>query len=528
MRFCMLVTLVLVSVAVSDPSALAGQPPVFTYYRLTEPNDSSASRTHAIDIGDSAVYIGGETRVETESVASVVISRADSSWPFWWELLPTPDSSVASRVVDIVWDPEPFDKIGAGSWDGGPVGGSLPIVWYDTSAVSSEGFFDTFKLLPTIGGTGTGEARCVCSVQSAYWNPAGWSAPATGIKRAVAWTADSAAGPYTLELMPDYGTTYPSQANDIVHWVEGAYNTSAVGWAVTSEGLTLPQEWKRDSLGTHWLRTPMPLPQGAVEGGVNSLISVGGDAQIAAGWCKDTHDYTQAVCWKKTPRVSPTWIPQVLGTLDGYAESEGMGAGLVGEEGDDIVVVGTSWTAGDSAATLWTCDSTGTVTVYNLNDLIVNEDSLDLSLRIATDVDLGGSDSLVVITGWGVEMGGMSPLSSPADPHAFLLIEEPAAASVNCRNVTPVSLKLATSPNPFSSGVRASYGVGRSMPVRLAVYDVGGRLVKVLTDDLKAAGDHSTTWDGLDSRGHHAGSGIYFLRLEAGGRAVTSKAIFIR
>ena len=178
-------------------------------------------------------------------------------------------------------------------------------------------------------------------------------------------------------------------------------------------------------------------------------------------------------------------------------------------------------------ATLWVRDSTGTVSVHNLNDLTVGNVP-DLDMRIATGMDVGGPESLLVITGWGVEAGAMSPLASPEDPHAFLLTEEPGAASVRGEDTMVASLKLATSPNPFSAGVRASYAVGRSMPVRLAVYDVEGRLVRVLEDGIQAAGEHTATWDGTDSSGGRAGSGIYFLRLEAGSRAVTRKAVFLK
>ena len=121
-----------------------------------------------------------------------------------------------------------------------------------------------------------------------------------------------------------------------------------------------------------------------------------------------------------------------------------------------------------------------------------------------------------------------SPLSSPEDPHASLLIEEPAAASIREPPTDATSLRLCASPNPFSPGVRVSYPLGRSLPVRLAVYDVESRLVRVLTDGLKTAENHTSSWDGLDAHGHCAGSGIYFLRLEAGNQAVTRKALFLR
>jgi hypothetical protein len=235
-----------------------------------------------------------------------------------------------------------------------------------------------------------------------------------------------------------------------------------------------------------------------------------------------------AALWTKSGQGSP-WVGEDLGTLDGYDESGGLGCAILGQQENDIYVAGTSYTGEDSVATLWTRDSTGTVTAYDFNGLVVNEDSLDLSMRIATGIDAAGCpETLSAITGWGVETGGKSPLTSPNDPHAFLLIEEAAAASVREPSTGGVSLKFSASPNPFSSGVRASYTVGGSMPVRLSVYDVEGRLVRVLADGLQSAGDHSTTWDGLDSHGRRAGSGIYFLRLEAGDRAVSRKAIFLR
>ena len=96
------------------------------------------------------------------------------------------------------------------------------------------------------------------------------------------------------------------------------------------------------------------------------------------------------------------------------------------------------------------------------------------------------------------------------------------------KDMMVASLRLATSPNPFSAGVKASYAVGRTMPVRLAVYDVEGRLVRIVEDGIQAAGEHTATWDGTDSSGGRAGSGIYFVKVEAGNRAVTRKAVFLR
>jgi hypothetical protein len=97
-------------------------------------------------------------------------------------------------------------------------------------------------------------------------------------------------------------------------------------------------------------------------------------------------------------------------------------------------VVGTSFGDEESAATLWKRGTNGATTAHDLNNLIVNSESQDLSLRSATAIDMGGPESRIVIAGWGVETGGDSPLASPTDtfPHWFLLVEEiPLAAAVD-------------------------------------------------------------------------------------------------
>jgi hypothetical protein len=416
---------------------------------------------------------------------------------------------------------------GVGSLDGGPGGGSLPIVWYDNTANDSMDY--EYVVLPTMGDAGTGEALGVGAHRDSLC-VAGWSAALGGVKHAVAWTADSVHGPYALELMGDYGPSYPSQANDVVGDDAATGQLHAVGWAVTPGGLTLPQEWKRDTLGV-WTGRPVPLPIGAAEGGVNSLQDAGRFA-IACGWCADSFGEKHAALWTKAGEVAP-WSAHVLEPLDGYLECAALGVSIktdeiVPDSSFDIFAVGTSNTGDDSVATLWKRDYLGTVTVHNLEDLLVNTDELDLSLRIATDIDVGGPESLLVVTGWGAEMGGMSPLTLTADPHAFLLIDEAAGAWVRGRDLAPISVTLATSPNPFSSGVTVSYSVGQASAIRLVVYDVAGRHVATLVDSRRDAGTHATTWDGLNARGLASPPGIYFCRFEVGKQSLTQKMVFLR
>jgi hypothetical protein len=75
-------------------------------------------------------------------------------------------------------------------------------------------------------------------------------------------------------------------------------------------------------------------------------------------------------------------------------------------------------------------------------------------------------------------------------------------------------------PNPFNSSTEIKYslpnGKSSSYPVQLKIYDVLGRLVKVLLNQEQLAGSYAINWDGTDLGGNRVASGVYFYCLEAG------------
>jgi hypothetical protein len=99
-------------------------------------------------------------------------------------------------------------------------------------------------------------------------------------------------------------------------------------------------------------------------------------------------------------------------------------------------------------------------------------------------------------------------------------------------------------PNPFSKSTLIQYRVlpvedrdperrisgewNSPVPVKLKIFDVTGRLVKVLVDSEQAAGSYEITWDGMDRRGEMAGNGIYFYRLVIGTSHNTGKIILLQ
>ncbi len=83
-------------------------------------------------------------------------------------------------------------------------------------------------------------------------------------------------------------------------------------------------------------------------------------------------------------------------------------------------------------------------------------------------------------------------------------------------------------PNPFNPATSIHFDLARTAHVRLAVYDVRGRLVRVLKDEVMTPGRHLAVWEGLDGDGQAAGSGTYLYRFEAEGLVQDRKLSLIR
>jgi hypothetical protein len=64
--------------------------------------------------------------------------------------------------------------------------------------------------------------------------------------------------------------------------------------------------------------------------------------------------------------------------------------------------------------------------------------------------------------------------------------------------------------------------------VHLAVYDVAGRRVAVLVDEVVDAGPHEVAWHGTSDDGRVAVSGVYFCCLRANGVVETKKMVLLK
>jgi flagellar hook assembly protein FlgD len=66
------------------------------------------------------------------------------------------------------------------------------------------------------------------------------------------------------------------------------------------------------------------------------------------------------------------------------------------------------------------------------------------------------------------------------------------------------------------------------MRAKVTVYDVTGRLVRILADGVAEAGEHHVAWDGKDAHGRTVSSGLYFCRLTTPAGALQHKMMVLR
>jgi hypothetical protein len=83
-------------------------------------------------------------------------------------------------------------------------------------------------------------------------------------------------------------------------------------------------------------------------------------------------------------------------------------------------------------------------------------------------------------------------------------------------------------PNPFNPTTNIAFSIASATSVSLKIYDVTGRLVRVLLDERREAGRYGVVWDGFDARGSAVASGVYFYRLSTREFVETRKMVLLR
>jgi parallel beta-helix repeat protein len=93
----------------------------------------------------------------------------------------------------------------------------------------------------------------------------------------------------------------------------------------------------------------------------------------------------------------------------------------------------------------------------------------------------------------------------------------------------PISFELFQNyPNPFNPQTQIRYALSNDCYVKVTIYNILGRRVKVLVDGYQRTGYRSVLWDGKDEQGDDVASGIYFYKIQAGEFMKTKKMVLLK
>jgi hypothetical protein len=90
-----------------------------------------------------------------------------------------------------------------------------------------------------------------------------------------------------------------------------------------------------------------------------------------------------------------------------------------------------------------------------------------------------------------------------------------------------LELKLSPgNPNPFTVRTVLKYQIPQDEIAKLSVFDLRGRLVRTLVKrGPQIPGEYTAVWDGRDDAGGIERPGLYWARLDAGGRQLVQKLV---
>lgn len=139
--------------------------------------------------------------------------------------------------------------------------------------------------------------------------------------------------------------------------------------------------------------------------------------------------------------------------------------------------------------------------------------------------------------GMGWETGPLM-CSRPGAPRVFIPHPDLAFKVVFCTNggtvgvptfAIPTRFALhQNQPNPFSARTVIRFELPVGAMVRLEVFDLQGRRLRVLADRYYGAGYHAVEWDKSTAAGSPVGPGVYLYRIQAGPFRDRRKMVLLR
>jgi hypothetical protein len=102
-------------------------------------------------------------------------------------------------------------------------------------------------------------------------------------------------------------------------------------------------------------------------------------------------------------------------------------------------------------------------------------------------------------------------------------------SGVNGESSLPTKPEMAQNyPNPFNSSTTLSFSLSHTGQVNISIFDIGGRLVRILTTEVFTTGQNRIIWNGRNDNGYEVSTGLYFCRFESEGFSDIKQLTLIR
>ena len=98
----------------------------------------------------------------------------------------------------------------------------------------------------------------------------------------------------------------------------------------------------------------------------------------------------------------------------------------------------------------------------------------------------------------------------------------------DARGQTEEARIFEASPNQFRTQTTLRYSIFAEGNVSLLLYDISGRLVKTLVNQVQTSRNYSVNWNGNDDNGRKVGQGVYFCVLKADGQGMEKNLLMLR
>jgi len=187
-------------------------------------------------------------------------------------------------------------------------------------------------------------------------------------------------------------------------------------------------------------------------------------------------------------------------------------------------------------------DEKDTINVFDQNGTPIAWEASYRGNGLSLEANTGSAGTPIIVV-----YNSTDVKSIPETNIGFVDVTSPTA--LNNPKVIPVSVRLDTStvvgvltdnslipnktellqnyPNPFNPSTVINVHVAKRSNVTLKVYDVLGKEVAVLIDEIVEAGNYEATFD-ASTIGSTISSGVYFYQLDAGGIIQTKKMVMMK